>query len=182
MILNISKIDSGSLFIYILFAIYLFASCKGNSSPNEQILYDFEDDMELNEIDFKCKTRFEISHKYKKNGESSLKMEFYPTDGIVGFILKPKMMSPKFNKLSFWVYNPEGSITYLNVKASSKNAEVLKKQIGIAPGNNEISLVLKENLRGLKRNYIDSIALYLIDNKHIKTLYFDFFKHVKKTN
>ena len=68
-----------SLFKYIIFVALLLQlptlySCTFEE-PKELIFYDFETDVELDQIHWKCFTMFELSEKYATHGKKSQKME-----------------------------------------------------------------------------------------------------------
>jgi hypothetical protein len=74
------------LLLIILFFWLLFSACSGNVSNQSDVLFDFESDDDLDLFAWKCPSMFSISDEWAKNGQGSLKFEFYPAKQIRVFI------------------------------------------------------------------------------------------------
>jgi hypothetical protein len=85
----------------------LFLCCNPVKPAKEIILFSFESDKELDEVNWRCHSLMSISDLHATHGKSSLKLEMYPST-YPGFspLLSINDWS-KDNTLCFDVYNPD---------------------------------------------------------------------------
>lgn len=85
----------------------LFLCCNPGKPAKEFILFDFESDQELDDVNWQCHTLMSISDLHYTHGKSSLKLDMYPSE-YPGFspFLSVKDWS-KYKALCFDVFNPD---------------------------------------------------------------------------
>jgi hypothetical protein len=85
----------------------LLLCCNPGDGTKEHILFAFESDQELDEVNWQCHTIMSISDLHATHGKSSLKLEMYPS-AYPGFspFLSVKDWS-KYKALCFDVFNPD---------------------------------------------------------------------------
>lgn len=171
----------------LLFCIFVFFFISGCSNQSKNtILFDFENDNELDLFNWKCGTLFNISDEYKKNGKNSLKMEFYPSKQI-GFScgrLNETNWS-KYDVFDFTVFNPSDKkqTLYLRISDNKTDGEILKayeRRLEFDPGEKTISIQVKDlyDTNGRKMNVknIRGFFIFSKNNKSKEIFYFDYFR------
>lgn len=160
----------------IIFFFFLINACSSPELTKETLLFGFEDENELNRIEFKCKTKFKLSPSYKKQGNSSLEIKFYPTD-LVGFILNDLQFKNRKSKgFSFWVYNPSVIKSTLYIKVDTDNTGEYIQSHALKQGETIIHIPFNKILQNGLTLEIKSISIYRENIDHIETLYFDDFR------
>jgi len=175
--------------IIFLFALVLISGCIKNSTPaKDMMLFDFENETDLDRFAWKCRGRFELSSAHKNTGSRSLRFQFHPTSKV-GFSTGdvPQDWSI-YKSFDFWVYNPSPATMpiYVRVNRRSPSGEfihLISKNLMIGPGENAISISLK-NEEDLGNNpghlqKVEGFFLYMQDIQAITVLYFDSFKMTK---
>ena len=107
--------------IFIL-AILLVGGVGGcqKKLPREKLLFDFEEDSDLDKIHWKCHTLFSLSEKHATHGSKCLRMELYPSPypGVTPMLQDHDWS--RFRALVFDVYNPGKKGTELSVRIDDK--------------------------------------------------------------
>lgn len=119
---------------------------------------------------------FKLSDMYKKHGNSSLEMKFYPTE-LVGFIIKD--IQYKINQshgLTFWVFNPSVIESTLFIKVATANLSEYVQHYVLKQSETMIHMPFNKVLQDQVTSEIKSISIYRTNIDHIETLYFDDFK------
>jgi hypothetical protein len=179
-----SRIISGK--IIVLFALVLIFGCQKDSvAAKDMMLFDFEDDSELDRFAWKCRGRFELSSDYKNTGSRSLRFEFHPSSKV-GFSTGdvPQDWSI-YRSFDFWVYNPSQAPVPIYVRVNRRGPSgnfihLISRNLKIGPGKNLISIPLQNeedlanNLGPLRR--VGGFFLYMQDIQAMTVLYFDSFK------
>jgi hypothetical protein len=103
-IMNLSRLIKTMAFVLLLMPG--FGSCQ-KEVPREKVLFDFEEEADLDRIHWKCHTLFSLSEEHATHGSRCLRMELYPSPypGVTP-ILKDHDWS-RFRAFAFGVYNPE---------------------------------------------------------------------------
>lgn len=154
----------------------MLQACSIPEVVKETLLFDFEDESELNRIEFKCKTRFKLSSLYKKHGNSSLEIKFYPAD-LVGFIINDIQYGITGKEdLSFWVFNPSITESILFIKVGTTNTSEYGQTHVLKQGKTMIHIPCNKLLQKHLSSEIRSISIYRKNIEHIEILYFDFFR------
>jgi hypothetical protein len=182
-----SRIISGK--IIVLFALALISGCTKNSVAAKDImLFDFEDDSELNRFAWKCRGRFELSPDYKNTGNQSLRFEFHPSSKV-GFSTGdvPQDWSI-YKSFDFWVYNPSPATVPIYVRVNRRGPSgdlihLISRNLKIGPGENIISIPLRNEENRTNNpghlQKVDGFFLYMQDIPAVRVLYFDSFKMIK---
>lgn len=174
--MNRALLAKGRFMMLLLFFlcpnVLTFQGCQNSTAIESSVLFDFEKDADLDRIEFKCKTRFYLAGEYKKSGERSLKMEFYPTD-LVGFIGKDFSHDWRnAGAVNVWIYNPSNLPQTIYMEINGKRETLIKHVEKLQPGANDLSITLnKIDADELKK--INNFAFYLKHINHKTTLYFD---------
>lgn len=176
-------------FLYIIFSLgLLFCACSGQNNSNQDILFDFESDNELDLFAWKCPSMFSISDEWSKNGKSSLKFEFYPAKQIGFSTGKVKRNWGGSKELVFAVYNPSDETTEFHIRISDNltnrdPARAYVTKLVVRPGENTIRLPVRSYVdssgRSLNLGNIMGIYVYKKDVVSRVVLFFDYFREVK---
>ncbi|MBN1905970.1 MAG: hypothetical protein JW927_12835 [Deltaproteobacteria bacterium] len=156
-------------FTLVLF-VMLFLCCTPGNASKEHILFDFESDRELDEVNWQCHTLMSISDLHATHGKSSLKLEMYPS-AYPGFspFLSVNDWS-KYKSLCFDVYNPDETEIRITVRIddTKDNTEykerynqqfVLKKEMNHIRIDME-SLVTSGTGRRMNSSTIDKFLIF----------------------
>jgi hypothetical protein len=162
----------------------LLYSCNGRNNNKQNVIFDFENENELDLFTWKCPSAFSISKEWAESGNSSLKFEFYPSKKIGFSSGNVKRSWKNSNFLIFSVYNPYLKPTDIYIRISDNvtkgnptRAYVSKLIVG--PGENKIKLPLKSfldsNGRLLNLNNMRGIYIFKKDVCSHLILFFDYF-------
>ena len=181
------KRSSHTPLFFVMTILLLLSSCK--SLPDFH--YSFENEKDLDSLEWKCGTVFSLSGEHATSGEQSLKAEFYPTpkgsrDIYPGLTLKN--FNPDwsdYDVLCFDVYNPEETTVPLAIRIDDRDnptyADRFNRKIALDPGEKSIKIPLANLITSgakqqLRLSQIDGISLFLVDPWKKNTLYFDSFR------
>jgi hypothetical protein len=134
----------------------LLAGCA--PAPNELVLYDFEEDADLDRLHWRCRVLYSLSDEHVTRGAKSLRMELYPSEypGLSP-VLRQKDWG-KYKVLALDLFNPmlrEVSLT-LRIDDREDNPEYADRcneTILLRPGQNNVVLPLERlKTSGTKRD------------------------------
>ena len=173
----ISVIKSISITACLLF----FVNCH-NDSARELVLFDFESDSELDQLQWKCHTLLSLSKEHYTHGKKSLKMELYPSDypGLTP-MLKENDWSG-YNKLCLDIYNPQDKLLISfridDQKASPAYEDRYNKSFILESGMNRMSipidtLATSGTNRNLNLKKIHRLLIFVTNPKKKVVLYMD---------
>ena len=174
------------IFLGILFCL---CGCRKESPAPNGVLFDFEQDRDLDAFRWHCGTRFSLSEKYARHGRGSLELSFFPSREV-GFSTDQVVHDWRHARsLVFFVYNPSSVRVPLHVEISDGHARRSKvryfgKWIYAEPGENRIVIPIEELVNSSSKTLdVGDIKGFYIFMKNIKTkttLYFDYFRLVKE--
>lgn len=176
------------LFAFLCLSIcFLFAlqACEQSVTENNYMLFDFETNEELDLFAWKCRSQFSLSENYKKHGQRSLRMEFYPTRRVGFSTRNIEHNWSKVKAFELTVYNPSMRTVsiYLQISDDSSKGNPLRtsrKLFTTLPGENifrvSISQLFDSTSRKLNPNYIQGFYIYMTEITSLTTLYFDYFR------
>lgn len=95
------------IIITIIFLITCFFQSCWKEDLCDRVLFDFETELELDRLNWKCHTLFSLSNKYSSSGLKSLKVELYPSDYPGVSFRKYEKNWAGFHTLCLDLYNPE---------------------------------------------------------------------------
>ncbi len=174
-----------SKLIVIILCFFALVTCSGDV-PENVVLFDFEADAELDQVQWKCYTLFSLSKKHATHGTKSLRMELYPSDypGIT-----PKLAITdwrKFKAIGFDVYNPEKEETAIVTRIDDQKkhpayADRYSKRFILKPGPNHIripldSLMTSGTNRPLNLKKIQRLIIFMVQPQKKHILYIDFIR------
>lgn len=175
-------------FILMLCVMGTIAAC-GGTAPGEQVLFDFESDEELDQLQWKCHALMSISDEHPSHGTKSLKAELYPSD-YPG--LEPRMKKNSWEGLgsfSFDVYNPQAQDISIHVRIDDRRDypsahDRYQSSFILKPGTNTISipfdtLITTGTGRKLNLQTIWRVFIFLAHPQEKHTLYFDHIRLAK---
>ena len=180
-----------NIFKYTLISAFFLIStslicCSNTRTPEELILFDFESDNELDEVNWKCHALMNISDQHATHGKGSLKLELYPSS-YPGFnpFTKIHNWSP-FKSLCFDVYNPEEKEEKFTVRIDDRedNTEYddrYNKSFILKKGMNHIvlpmdSLITSGTKRNLDLDNIQKFMFFMVDPEEKVVLYVDYIR------
>jgi hypothetical protein len=165
-----------------------FGSCQ-REAPHEKILFDFEEDAELDEIHWKCHTLFSLSEEHTTHGSRCLRMELYPSPypGVTP-MLRDHDWS-RFRALAFDVYNPEENEIKLTVRIDDQKKypeyeDRYNKSIILRKGGNRIEIPIESIMTSGTKRRLDArtiyrVIIFLVDPPVKTVLYTDYVRLVK---
>lgn len=171
---------------YLLMGVtFLFLSaCPTTQQDN--LLYDFESDKELDDFEWKCKTMFSLSTEHVTHGKQSLKLELFPSDypGIAPLSVRKDWRN--YQNFAFDVYNPSVNnlIIYVRVDDTTgynDEAERFNQKFILRPGMNRLRIPLAtmkaaRSHRLLDFGAIKNIILFMESPPEKITVYTDFWR------
>lgn len=180
-----SRIRGILLVAIILLGLLCFWGC-GSSATQEKVLFDFEDDSELDRLSWKCRTLFFISDQYATHGKSSLLMELYPSP-YPGFSPRLGVMDWRgFAVLSLDIYNPGEEDLSVTLRIDDRAdaleyADRVNRRIILSPKNNPVRIRLSEmrtsgSKSPLDLSHIHRISLFMASPAGKKRLYLDYIR------
>jgi hypothetical protein len=161
-------------------------SCRQErTSAQSIVLFDFENDSDLDRFVWKCRSRFEISSDYSSTGKSSLRFELHPTKRV-GFSTGdvPHDWSI-YKSFDFWVYNPSKSMVSLHLQINCREPNgkfnhLIAEGFEIAPGPNKVSIALEADQESKviqsSLHKVDGFYIFMKDIPAVTVLYFDAFE------
>jgi len=174
--------------------IVLFAACLltivscSDRVPDELILFDFENDAELDRLHWKCFTLFSLSEKHATCGRKSLKLELYPSSWP-GWSPKLSVQDWRgYDAVGFDLYNPEGKEIRITLRIDDRQDtpdydDRYNQGFVLKPGMNRIKVPFKKLLTSGTKRHLDLKRIYrlLIFMSHPKkkhVLYLDYIRLV----
>ncbi len=167
-----------------IFPIFLL-NCNNNTAQ-ELILFDFESDLELDQIHWECHTLLSLSNEYVTHGKRSLKMELYPSD-YPG--LDPKLEEKDwrgYKALCFDIYTPEDKKIQISVRIDDKKdypeyKDRYNKRFILHQGMNQISIPLNTLVtsgtdRNLNLKKIYRLLIFTANPEKKVVLYADYIR------
>jgi len=150
------NVTTGLCVLYLICVCLCAAGACYSHAPGEHLLFDFESDSELGNLQWKCHTLYSLSETYATHGKKSLKLELYPSD-FPGFrpVLTEKDWS-SYRALCFDMYNPEHEDVTIRVIISDRTdypegADWFTMKYALHPGMNQITIPL-QTLKTIKTN------------------------------
>jgi hypothetical protein len=163
--------------------LMLFLCCNPVKPATELILFSFESDQELDEVNWQCHTLMSISDQHVTHGKSSLMLEMYASS-YSGFNpeLKVKNWS-KYSALCFDVYNPDETERMITVriddtKGNTEYNDRYNKGFILKKGMNHIrialdSLITSGTGRRMNTSTIDKFLFFTHNTTEKVVLYID---------
>lgn len=169
--------------VFAVFLLSLTAQCH-KAPANEYVLFDFENDSELDCLHWNCRALYALANEHATHGLRSLRLELYPSD-YPGFkpILK-KNDWRGYKRLCFDIYNPQGysvrtAIRIDDSKEASDYYDRYNKGLALLPGMNHISIPLDSlaasgKARSLNLGTICNFLIFTLHPKEKVVLYVDY--------
>ncbi len=159
-------------------------SCVPQKAEQSVVLFDFENEAELDRFGWKCRSRFELSDHVQSSGKRSLRFDFYPAKRV-GFSTGdvPRDWAP-YDVFSFWVNNPQETTVVLNCRISrslkSRQHDFISRQFEVSPGASRLSIDLGnvQKIKDIGKNelMVDGFYVYMENVDRTIILYFDEFR------
>ena len=169
----------------IVVCAFVLIVCTGSGSA-ERVLFDFESDAELDLFYWKCHTLFTLSDEYATHGNSSLKLQLYPSD-YPG--LQPMLDGNdwrNYETFCFDIYNPERETLQIHVRIDDRKdypefGERYNETFTIQPGLNQVRIPLKTLItsgtkRTLNLENIRRLFIFMIRPENRAVLYVDYLR------
>ena len=165
------------IIIFITASLILLFSCSEKSSV-EFILNDFESELDLDRVHWKCHTLFSLSSMHVTHGNTSLRLELYPSD-YPGFAFKlDKNNWSSYKTLAFDIYNPGDESLSIALRIDDKKdypnyENRFTKNFILEPGMNHLRIPLSSLITPGTRRLINlkNIYRFLIFMAHPKKKY-----------
>lgn len=171
-------------FLLVILLVFFISNCT-KSSPQELVLFDFETDAELDQLNWNCQTLYSLSEEHATNGSKSLKLELYPSD-YPGF-------SPAIGKYDDWrgyqefrfdIYNPQQEEIRISVRIDDSKdypdyGERYNNSFILKPGFNNISILLNTLItsgsgRKLSLKKIHQLLIFMSHPDETTVFYIDY--------
>lgn len=153
------------------------------ASDREKVLFDFEEDAELDRFQWKCHTLFALSGQLTTHGTKSLKLDLFPSEypGLAPMIKDTDWS--RYRTLRLDVYNPQGEDILLSVRIDDKEdypdyTDRFNRSFVVKPGANTMtipfdSLITSGTKRMLNLKRIYRLLIYMARPKEKTVFYFD---------
>ncbi len=174
-------------FILIIMGLFLLVRCGGSAS-GERLLFDFESDAELDRFHWRCFTLFSLSGELATHGESSLRLELYPSDypGLAPIIERRDWRG--YKALCFDIYNPDHRELPIAVRIDDRKdypnyKDRYNKSFILKPGMNRMrisldTLVTSGTDRKLDLKNIYRVLIFMARPERTVVLYVDYIRLV----
>ena|GEM_PF-543253 len=129
--------------VFLVMILMLAAGCVPVASE-DRVLFDFEEDGDLDRLHWKCGTLYSLSTEHAFRGERSLKMTLYPSD-YPGFFPRLDVSDWRgYTALAMEIYNPSSDPVLLTLRVDDdKKTEYGQRYNGrVVAGPGKTSLVL----------------------------------------
>jgi hypothetical protein len=167
----------------ILILWLLLPGCSGRW-VREQILFDFESDSELDQVQWKCHTLFTLSDTHTTHGGFCLKMDLYPSSypGVSFKLLTGDWSS--YDSLGFDLFNPQPTALPLTIRIDDRldypdYPDRYNASFSFTPGMNHFVLPLKDlvtagSRKPLNLRQIHRFLIYMVNPAEGATFYLDY--------
>ncbi len=158
----------------------------GSDQKETLVLFDFESEEGLDQLNWKCHTLYSLSSQHAAHGTSSLKLEMYPSayPGLSPVLTRRNWQG--YGAFCFEVYNPMPHPVLLSLRIDDKKEALeytgrYQKSIQIQPGANSIQIPLEslktsETLRPLNLNTIHRFLVFMVNPGIRHVLHLDYFR------
>ena len=155
----------------------------------EKILFDFETDLDLDRVDWKCHALFSLSEEHATHGTRCLRLELYPSPypGVTP-MLRDEDWS-KFRSLCFDIYNPQEREIKIAVRIDDQKdwpdyPDRYNKSFGLARGLNRIeiplsTLVTSGPQRKMDLKSIHQFLIFMVSPSEKNVVYVDYIRLVR---
>jgi hypothetical protein len=174
----------GTAALLLLLGALLCPACE----ERPRFGFDFEQDRDLDELEWSCGALFRLSDAHATTGKRSLEMSLYPaTDGDTEHY--PGVAFTNFDPdwfgrraLVFDAHNPEAAPLPLEVRIDDRESPDYEDRFNasytLAPGGNRVSIPLAAlrtsgTKRPLRLGRIRTVALFLANPEERHTLFLD---------
>lgn len=169
----------------IIIALVMLVGCE-KTKEEIRVLYDFENEAQLDEISWSCRVLYARDHQHAVSGECSLRLEIHP-DSYPGFKsgkMEENWSGYRFLKLD--IFYPGTAPLNLAYRIDDRwdnppYGDRLNGSLSLRPGKNSISLDLASlktsgSKRLLRLAHIDKLYLFLCSPKQPVVLYLDYIR------
>jgi hypothetical protein len=174
--------------LLLFLGLVTLLTCCTSGAPREMVLFDFEEEAELERFQWKCHALSSLSSEHVTHGHSSLKLELYPSE-YPG--LTPKITDNNwkpYKAFRFDVYNPSEKEISLHIRIDDRKdypgyRDRFQGSFSLKPGPNSISipldsLVTSDNQRKLDTEKICRILIFVVNPKQKVVLWIDYMRLV----
>ena len=158
----------------------------GKETNPENVLFDFESEAELDQVNWECRKWFELSKDHFTHGKTSLKVSLppgrYPGVKFHGF--RKDWTGFRFLKLD--VFNPSREKVRFHVRIDDEKsrweyARRFDRTVELSPGANALSFSIESirtnmTSRPLEFKKISNLMMFVLDNRERKDLYIDYIR------
>lgn len=134
-----------------------------------KILYDFEDNSQLDSLSWKCGTVYSRSRRFQSSGSWCLKVEMYPEAEWPGFGFGVRDNWEDYDTLSLYVYNPEQYNLTISYRIDDRRdnppySDRINGRISLKPGANFLNFNLAQlKTSGTRRHlHREDICCFLL--------------------
>jgi hypothetical protein len=160
----------------------------GHESPAEvhrSFLFDFEVTTELNAARWECHQLLYLSAEYVTHGDSSLKIEMFPSGLHPGLKLVDFDLDwSNYNSFHFDAFNPQSDSVCLHIRIDDQDyypefADRFNSRVALPPGASHHvvhfdEVVTSGTNRRLDFSSIEKVYLFMTQPKEKTILYFDY--------
>jgi hypothetical protein len=150
-------------FFLIILVAFIVSDCSGKPRQ-ELVLFDFESDSELDQLQWTCHSLYTLSNEHSTHGTKSIKMELYPSN-YPGLTPKLKINDwSGYGAFCFDAYNPQKNAIPLVVRIDDQRQypiyeDRFNKEVLLQPGLNHISIPLSTLLTSGKRRRLNVTSI-----------------------
>jgi hypothetical protein len=171
--------------LILLTGLAALAGC--HSRPDgDVVLYDFENDSDLDRLNWKCRVLYALSPQHATHGGRSLRMDLYPS-AYPG--LSPRLSRHDwrgFEALCLDVFNPTEKALFITVRIDDKKdypdyRDRYNHRFAIQPGMNNLripiaGLITSGTHRQLNAGTIERFMFFMVNPAERHTLFVDYIR------
>ena len=150
------------------------------------MLCDFESEVELDQLQWRCNTLFSLSQMHSTHGTQSLKFEFFPSDfpGFASIITQRDWR--EYSALIFDVFNPNDENVKIQIRIDDRednpdHSDRYNQTIMLKPEENRVvipveTLVTSGTGRILALEKIAKVIIFMKNPTKTLVLFFDYIR------
>lgn len=181
--LSLSSLIETFNIVKIFDAHHITAARQHRSTAKQKILFDFESEEELKQLDWECHKWFELSEENATSGKYALRVTLPPGQYPGIHFQEGRSSWSGFRFLRMDVFNPDNEKVDFHIridddKSGAEYATRFDNDLNLEPGMNHLSIStdsIRTNIhrRPLNLNRIERMMVFISNNRKQRELYID---------
>ena len=180
------------LTVWLALLLAACAFCASCRRPPQQdlVLYDFEDEHDLDRLHWKCHVLYAFSPQHAAHGRYCLRMDLYPST-YPGLSLPLSRHDWRgFNSLCFEIFSPAAETLHITVRIDDRRdtppySDRYNRRFALRPGMNAVripiaGLTTSGTHRRLNAAAIERFMFFMVKPERRRTLFVDYIRLCRK--